>query len=168
MKDCHERLIRKAKANMSRYDILAARGEEYSSYSFLTSAVDGVSWQRHAPAALYPWESTPVPTGLGGPRSWSGRRGYREKSFKCAGYRTPVLQSVVLPQLLSACMVSSGTALLYQLQSELLIVSLNKHQINYRMSARTYAIMKASTYYVCALLTFLPTRKLFKIWIDAN
>jgi hypothetical protein len=78
-------------------------------------------------------------------------------------YQTPVLQSVVLPLLLSACMVSSGMALLYQLQSELLIVSLNKHQINYRMSARTYAITKASMYYVCALLTFLPMRKLFKI-----
>jgi hypothetical protein len=32
-----------------------AKGErKYSSYSFLTSAVDGVSGQRHAPAALYP------------------------------------------------------------------------------------------------------------------
>jgi hypothetical protein len=28
-------------------------GGEYCSYSFLTSALDGVSGQRHAPAALY-------------------------------------------------------------------------------------------------------------------
>jgi hypothetical protein len=31
----------------------------YSSYSFLTSALDGVSGQRHAPAALFPGERTP-------------------------------------------------------------------------------------------------------------
>jgi hypothetical protein len=36
------------------------RGERmYSSYSFSNSALDGVSGQRHAPAALYPWERTP-------------------------------------------------------------------------------------------------------------
>jgi hypothetical protein len=31
-----------------------------SSYSFLTSALDGVSGQRHAPAALYPRGKKPV------------------------------------------------------------------------------------------------------------
>jgi hypothetical protein len=37
-------------------------GEEYSSYSFSTSALDGVSGQRHAPAALYPrGKDPPVP-----------------------------------------------------------------------------------------------------------
>jgi hypothetical protein len=36
----------------------------YSSYSFTTSALDGVSGQRHAPAALYPWgKDPPVPIG---------------------------------------------------------------------------------------------------------
>jgi hypothetical protein len=35
-------------------------GESYSSYSFLTSALHGMSGQRHAPAALYPRERTPV------------------------------------------------------------------------------------------------------------
>jgi hypothetical protein len=33
--------------------------EEYSSYSFFTSALDGVSSQRHALAALYPGERSP-------------------------------------------------------------------------------------------------------------
>jgi hypothetical protein len=34
----------------------------YSSYSFTTSALDGVSDQRHAPAALYPLEKeSPIP-----------------------------------------------------------------------------------------------------------
>jgi hypothetical protein len=33
-------------------------GRRYSSYSFLTSALDGVIGQRHAPAALYPGERT--------------------------------------------------------------------------------------------------------------
>jgi hypothetical protein len=32
----------------------ALRGERYGSYLFLSSTVDGVSGQRHAPAALYP------------------------------------------------------------------------------------------------------------------
>jgi hypothetical protein len=34
----------------------------YSSYSFLTFAIDGLSGQRHAPAALYPpGKDPPVP-----------------------------------------------------------------------------------------------------------
>jgi hypothetical protein len=36
-------------------------GEEYSSYSLLTSALDGVSGQHHAPAVLYPQERIPPP-----------------------------------------------------------------------------------------------------------
>jgi hypothetical protein len=31
----------------------------YSSYSFSTSALDGVSGQRHGPAALHPWGKDP-------------------------------------------------------------------------------------------------------------
>jgi hypothetical protein len=50
------------------------RGEgRYSSYSFLISALDRVSGQRHAPAALYP--RYPLDRRLGGPQSRSGRRG---------------------------------------------------------------------------------------------
>jgi hypothetical protein len=45
----------------------------YSSYSFTTSALDGVSGQRHAPAALYP--RYPLYRRLGGPQSRSGHRG---------------------------------------------------------------------------------------------
>jgi hypothetical protein len=50
----------------------------YSSYSYLTSALDGVSGQRHAPAALYPRGKDPLyplDRRLGGPQSRSGRRG---------------------------------------------------------------------------------------------
>jgi hypothetical protein len=47
------------------------RGEMYSSYSFLTLALDGVSGQRHAPAALYPRERTLVTHWIGG---WMGLR----------------------------------------------------------------------------------------------
>jgi hypothetical protein len=51
------------------------RGERsYSSYSYLTSALDGVSGQRHVPAALYPFRH-PLDKRLGGPQSRSGRRG---------------------------------------------------------------------------------------------
>jgi hypothetical protein len=36
-----------------------SKGERYSSYSFLILALDGVSGQRHAPAALYRQERIP-------------------------------------------------------------------------------------------------------------
>jgi hypothetical protein len=49
-----------------------AKGERsYSFYSFMTSALDGVSGQRHAPAALYPRERTPRTHWVGG---WVGLR----------------------------------------------------------------------------------------------
>jgi hypothetical protein len=70
----------------------------YSSYLFIALALDGVSGQRHAPAALYPWGKDPqypFDRRLGGPQSWSGSRGYRKKSFASAGDRTPIAQSVV-------------------------------------------------------------------------
>jgi hypothetical protein len=39
---------------------MEAQGETvYTSYSFTTSALDGVSGQRHAPAALYPPRKDP-------------------------------------------------------------------------------------------------------------
>jgi hypothetical protein len=60
----------------------ATRGEKgYSSYSFLISALDGVSGQHHAPAALYPRGKDPLypqDRRLGGPQSWSGHRGWRK------------------------------------------------------------------------------------------
>jgi hypothetical protein len=52
---------------------LGAKGKGvYSSYTFLTSALDGVSGQRHAPAALFPQDRRR----LVGPQSWSGHRGF--------------------------------------------------------------------------------------------
>jgi hypothetical protein len=51
--------------------------KRYSSYSFLTSALSGVSGQRHDPAALYPRENyplTPLDRKLDGTHSWSGHR----------------------------------------------------------------------------------------------
>jgi hypothetical protein len=51
---------------------IEAQGERrYSSYSFWTSAVDGVSCQRHASAALYPQGKTPGTHWIGG---WVGLR----------------------------------------------------------------------------------------------
>jgi hypothetical protein len=50
----------------------------YSSYSFFTSALDGVRVQRHAPAALCPRGKDhryPLYRRLGGPQSQSGQRG---------------------------------------------------------------------------------------------
>jgi hypothetical protein len=42
---------------------MEAPWEIYSSYSFTTSALDGVSGHRHAPAALYPRGKDPHCTG---------------------------------------------------------------------------------------------------------
>jgi hypothetical protein len=56
----------------------AWRERKYSSYSFTTSALDGVSGQHHAPAALYPQGKDPrypLDRRLGGPQSRSGHRG---------------------------------------------------------------------------------------------
>jgi hypothetical protein len=69
----------KSKAKQSRYTPWRCLGERrYSSYSFTTSALDGVSGQRHDPAALYPRGKDPrYPSErrLGGPQSRSGHRG---------------------------------------------------------------------------------------------
>jgi hypothetical protein len=55
---------------------MEAKGErKYSSYSFFTLELDGVSGQRHDPAALYPWGKDPrhpLDSRLDGPQSWSG------------------------------------------------------------------------------------------------
>jgi hypothetical protein len=58
------------KQTLIKYTRKAGAKEErkYSSYSFLTSALDGVSGERHVPAVFYPWR-------LGGPQSWSGHSG---------------------------------------------------------------------------------------------
>jgi hypothetical protein len=68
-------------------------GEDYSSYSFSTSALDGVSGQRHAPAALLPPGKGPtVPivqeAGWAPEPVWTQR--LEEKSFAPAGDRTPI------------------------------------------------------------------------------
>jgi hypothetical protein len=76
----------------------------YSSYSLLTSAQDGVSGQRHAAAALYPWgKGPPVPivqeAGWASEQVWAQR--LEEKSFASAsasasaGQRSPIVESVV-------------------------------------------------------------------------
>jgi hypothetical protein len=69
----------------------------YNSYSFTTSALDGVSGQRHAPAALYPrGKGPPVPIvqeAWWAPEPVSTQR-IEEKSFAPAGDRTAVVQSV--------------------------------------------------------------------------
>jgi hypothetical protein len=55
------------KVKLSRYRHAGAKGEtKYKSYSFFTSALDEVSGQRHAPAALHNREMTPRSHWLGG------------------------------------------------------------------------------------------------------
>jgi hypothetical protein len=66
-----------SKVKMSHHHHAGAKGERYSSYSFLTSAPDGVSGQRQAVAVLYPQERTPqypLNGRLGQPRILDGTR----------------------------------------------------------------------------------------------
>jgi hypothetical protein len=61
------------KVKVSRYPHAGAKGETtYSSYLFLTAALDGLSGRRHSKAALYPPERTPGIHWTGG---WVGHRG---------------------------------------------------------------------------------------------
>jgi hypothetical protein len=68
----------------------------YSSYSFSTSALDGVSGQRHAPAALYPQRKDPrYPLYRrlgGGPRADLDTE-VRGKILAPAGDRTSIARS---------------------------------------------------------------------------
>jgi hypothetical protein len=81
--------------------MVALVGErKYSSYSFFTSALDGVSGQRHATAAFCPGERTPGTHCTGG---WVGPRAGLDTEVRgkilcpCRGSNLdrPVIQSVV-------------------------------------------------------------------------
>jgi hypothetical protein len=71
-------------------------GRRYSSYSFMTSAINGVSGQRHAPAALLPPGKGP-PVAIVQEAGWAPEpvwtQRIEEKSFAPAGDRTPIARS---------------------------------------------------------------------------
>jgi hypothetical protein len=79
---------------------MEAQGERiYSSYSFKTSKLDGVSGQRHALAALYPRGKDSQYHRAGswvGPRAGMDTEVRRKISFLCRGSNLdrPVIQSV--------------------------------------------------------------------------
>jgi hypothetical protein len=92
--------IRKKKGKAVRYapyrDSLGDR--RYSSYSFLTSALEGGEWSASRPGrALPPGKLTPVPTvqeaGWAPQPVWKQR--LEEKSSASVGDRTPAVQAVV-------------------------------------------------------------------------
>jgi hypothetical protein len=71
-------------------------GEEVSSYSFTTSALDASEWSASRPGrALPPGKGTPVP--IGQEAGWAPEavwtQSIEEKSFAPAGDRTPIAQS---------------------------------------------------------------------------
>jgi hypothetical protein len=84
------------KVKQSRYTPWRSLGaRSYSSYSFTTSALDGVSGQFHSPAALLaPGKGPPEPfvqeAGWAPEPVWTQR--IEEKSFAPAGDRTPIAQ----------------------------------------------------------------------------
>jgi hypothetical protein len=62
----------------------------HSFYSFMTSALDGVSGQLHAMAALYPWGKNPwypLDRRLGGPQNQSGHRLEEKLSLPLPGIK---------------------------------------------------------------------------------
>jgi hypothetical protein len=70
----------------------------YSSYSYLTSALDGGEWSASCPgSALPPGKEAMVP--IGREAGWAPEpvwtQGLEEKSFASVGNRTPVVQSIV-------------------------------------------------------------------------
>jgi hypothetical protein len=75
------RVLLKSKSKVKQSHYMPWRHLEcrkYSSYSFLTLALDAVSGQRHALAVLYPQEKDPrylLDRKLDGPKSRSGHRG---------------------------------------------------------------------------------------------
>jgi hypothetical protein len=85
------------KLKLSYYTPWRRLGErKYSSYSFLTSTLDGVSDQRHAPAALLaPGERTAIPIGR---KAWAPElvwtQRLEEKSFTSAGDRTTLIINI--------------------------------------------------------------------------
>jgi hypothetical protein len=86
----HVRTSNKAKS--SRYSHADDKRERnYSSYSFLTSALEGVSDQRRAPVPFTPGERTP---GTHCIRGWVGLRAGLDTEAK-TGARTLVVQHVV-------------------------------------------------------------------------
>jgi hypothetical protein len=65
-----------SKGNPVRPEAREGRGVEVQLYSFLTSALEGVGGQHHAPAALPPGKTRyPLYKRLGGPQGRSGRVG---------------------------------------------------------------------------------------------
>jgi hypothetical protein len=86
----------------------AQRERRYSSYSFTTSALDDVSGQGHASAALCPLGKDPrfpLCRRLSGPQSRSGHRSQRNNPLTSAGDRTSIVRlsspwpDIVLPEL---------------------------------------------------------------------
>jgi hypothetical protein len=70
---------RKRKVKMSSYRHVGAKRERmYSSYTFLTSVLDGVTWSAFRPGHALPLGNDPqypLDRRLGGPQSWSGHKG---------------------------------------------------------------------------------------------
>jgi hypothetical protein len=81
----------------SRYTLWRRLGERrYSSYSFITSTLDGGEWSASRPGrALPPGKGSPVPivqeAGWSPEPVWTQR--LEEKSFAPAGDRTPIVRS---------------------------------------------------------------------------
>jgi hypothetical protein len=71
--------VKKNKAVPRIHHAWAKVERKYSSYSFLNSALDGVSGQRYAPANLNPREMIPGTHWIGG---WVGLRGGLETETK--------------------------------------------------------------------------------------
>jgi hypothetical protein len=69
----------------------AKRERRYSSYSFLTSALDGGQWSASCPGRASPLGKDPqypLDRRLGGPHSWSDTRGSKKNPLPLPGIET--------------------------------------------------------------------------------
>jgi hypothetical protein len=91
--------VPKKKIKLPRTSHAGAKGERtYSSYSFLTSALDGVKWSASRPSRALPLEKgPPVPNGeeVGWASELVWTQKLEEKSFASAGNGTPLVYSVI-------------------------------------------------------------------------
>jgi hypothetical protein len=104
------KIINEIKIKLSCYCHAYDKGERmYSSFSFLTLALDGGEWSLSHSGHTNHWENNPwywLDRRLGGPQSWSEHRGYRKNPCICQGLNPshPVVRHYtgwVIPALLS-------------------------------------------------------------------
>jgi hypothetical protein len=123
----------------------------YSSYSFTTSTLHGLSRERHAPSALYPWERTPITHWTG---VWMGPRAGLSTEAS-AGDRTSIAGS---SNLQSDTTLTEPPRLPFRIYEIRIILSGNKRYFINSMNYLTFITQK------CCVISQVRTKFLNNIW----